>query len=162
MDINQDIATLSTIRSASVVLVPPSMLFRSPLTEASLLKVGCTYSSDNRAQIDALKNLLLRNNLRSDPSPQADFDLRNAVYLTFTAGVTVKILLGEPIIDQATIQGSYQHGASASWRALANPHLVSDLQRWASSADAAMATRADLQDECARAFGVPKPFVARM
>ncbi len=157
MDINKDLATLSTIRSASVVLVPPSMYFRSPLTEASLLKVGCTYTSDNPAQLDALKNLLMRNDLRADPSRQAQFDLRNAVYLTLTDGVTVKILLGESIVNQAAMQGSYQHGAAASWPTLANPHLISDLQQWTTSAVAAPAARADLQNECARAFGVPKP-----
>lgn len=97
------IPNASEVASATIVLTPPGLMTRAPLTEKKLLEFGCNYTED-REEIDRLLGIA-KNNLRDDNGEAGKFYLRNAVYLHLKNGSRIKYTFSGEVSKNRQIYG---------------------------------------------------------
>jgi hypothetical protein len=132
-ELSKDVSKLtpdaSEVISATVVLTPPGLMTRAPLTEKQMLGFGCNFTQE-RESISALVDVI-KNNLQGDNSQAGRFYLRNAIYLKLKNGTVIRYTFSDATNrDQQIYGGADYGGAGDSSIFMAQRSFLEDLQRW--------------------------------
>jgi hypothetical protein len=128
-NISKLIPNASEVTSATIVLTPPGLMTRAPLTEKKLLEFGCNHT-ENREEIDRLIDIV-KSNLKDDNGEAGKFYLRNAVYLHLKNGSNVKYTFSGEINKNRQIYGGADNdNAGHNTPFLAQGEFLTALRKW--------------------------------
>jgi len=127
-DMSKMIPDAADVVRATVILSPPGIYRRVPLTETALLASGCSVATDSRNIVEAVD--ILRRNLH-DNGELRKFYLTNAVYLHLKDGSRIRYIFGDASNRGGRIDGWADNGANGSDTPFLT-HAVSliELRRW--------------------------------
>jgi hypothetical protein len=145
---------------ATVVLVPPMAVYRSPLDQAGLQTQGCHYTTGDAAAIRRLAAMLRSANVTVNPVYQRP-DIREGVYFTLADGSKFSLLIADnsggkvPVIGIAeTTAGGQIQSASVS----SGSTLSVDVREWVKQhGGAGTGNGCDLQSSTAEDPKAPPP-----
>ena len=128
-NISELIPNASEVASATIVLTPPGLMTRAPLTEKKLLQFGCNHT-ENREKIDRLIDIV-ESNLKDDNGEAGKFYLRNAVYLHLKSGSKIKYTFSGEINKNGQIYGGADiDKAGNNIPFLAQSSFLTALRKW--------------------------------
>lgn len=139
---------MPNVTRVRVALVPEGILFRAPLTEASVWTSACVYESSSPAAIASLLHLL---NSYPQPAPASPerFLIRHAIELT-EFGQSQRMVLSDLISEPGRhgfLRGRWRGADPLSVREVEMaPDLVDQLRRWAGQPGAVLS--AGSRDGC--------------
>jgi hypothetical protein len=127
--ISQFIPNASEVVKATIVLTPPGLMTRAPLTERKLLEFGCQSSNDGR-DISHLIDII-SGNLQDDKGEVGKFYFRNAIYLKLGNGSVIKYIFSAAIHQNERIFGRADNGSGGDNSLfLAKSDFLKKLQEW--------------------------------
>jgi len=110
-DMSKLIPDAADVVRATVILSPPGMYRRAPLTETALLASGCSVATDSGNIAEAVD--ILRRNLHDNGELQKFF-LTNAVYLHLKDGSRIRYIFGGASDHNGRIDGWADIGTNGS------------------------------------------------
>ena len=126
------IPNASDVASVTIVLTPPGLMTRAPLTEKKLLEFGCNHT-ENREEIDRLIDIA-KSNLKYDNGEAGKFYLRNAIYLHLKNGSKIKYTFsGEINKNRRIYGGADDDNAGHNTPFLAEGEFLTALRKWLSN-----------------------------
>lgn len=125
----------SAVAGVTLILTPPGLQTRAPVTQATLPNYDCTFTTSFQPDKHvAMLDILKRNLVDIAENEAGHFYLRNAVYLTMVDGSTIRYLFGEAAGAKNEIHGGSETGATASYIPFrSNDVLLRELRQWAAS-----------------------------
>lgn len=146
----QQIKDIHTARIATVILVPPSLIFERVLTEGTLKEYGCTFATSDRLLINRLIDILHKSNIDADirlglrePAPY------EMILLTLGDGSEAKFLFGQRNYRSGLIFGAfYKNLESKEQRIKAKGSLPRDLFHWAINTGVPIAKPSEYPEWC--------------
>jgi hypothetical protein len=128
-NISKLIPNASEVVSTTIVLTPPGLLTRAPLTEKKLLEFGCNHTA-NEEKIDSLIDIV-KNNLEDDNGDVGKFYLRNAIYLNLKNGSRIIYTFSGDVNKNRRIYGGADNGNGGNnIPFLAQSRFLTDLRKW--------------------------------
>lgn len=128
-NVSKFIPDAQEVASATVVLTPPGLMTRAPLTEKQILGFGCGFTEDSK-HISSLVNII-KTNLQGDRGQVGRFYLRNAIYLNLKSGALIRYTFSDAINRDQQIYGGIDYDSTGgSTLFLAQSGFLVDLRRW--------------------------------
>ncbi|MEW6763335.1 MAG: hypothetical protein AB1437_21150 [Pseudomonadota bacterium] len=128
----------SAVAGVTLILTPPGLQTRAPVTQATLPNYGCTFTASLQPDKHAAMLDILKRKLVDIPADEAGhFRLRNAVYLRMADGSTIRYLFGEAMGAKREIHGGSETGVTAGYIPFRSDDvLLRELRHWAASGTA--------------------------
>jgi len=153
----------NTVTEASVVLVPPMMLYRVDLNETGMRQEGCNYVTFDPAALRALVTMLRAADVHVSPVYQRP-DMREGVYLVLADGSRLSFFVQDNKGGHLPVQGIVEYSMSGDIQSsaiTAAPTLSTDLRTWAAThggtGEGAACNRKPLPDNGPEALPVVLP-----
>jgi hypothetical protein len=123
------IPAASEVTSATIVLTPPGLFTRSPLTERQMLAYGCHFTADSERVAHLID--IVRNGVQDDDGRVSKFHLRNAIYLHLKSGSVIRYTFSDTRNHGQQIYGWIDHsGPDGGMYFFAQSGWLEDLKRW--------------------------------
>ncbi len=109
IDFPQQLKTLQTAKTATVVLIRPSEIFPNGLVDEDYFKkIGCHFTTQDSALIADLVKVLKRSRIKKIAVDDSFLPVLGAgVYLTFANGTDAKFLFGREYVNEETVDGLF-------------------------------------------------------
>ncbi|MHA4866936.1 hypothetical protein ACXZ1M_04475 [Duganella sp. PWIR1] len=128
-DISMLIPDASEVASTTIVITPPGLMTRAPLTENKLLEFGCNYT-ENEKRISAVISIV-KNNIKYDEKKVGKFYLRNIIYFNLKSGFKIRYVFSDVVNKNEEIYGVANDGSRGSnMPFLAQGGLLVGLREW--------------------------------
>jgi len=128
-DISKWIPDPSEVVSTVIVISPPGLMTRAPLTAKQLLGFGCNSTTDSKNIFNLID--IIKNNVQNEKNEAGQFYLRNVIYLNLKNGSTIRYLFSDANNRNNEIYGGAENGGIGSYIPfLAQSGFLVDLRKW--------------------------------
>ncbi len=107
IDFSSEISKLRAAQTVKLVLISPTIVFRTPPDEATLLGQGCIIITQDRSRIAELVDILSRTDMSAREPDFMRQEARNGIYFELPGGTQRKFIFGENHGGHYPVRGEF-------------------------------------------------------
>jgi hypothetical protein len=128
-NISKFVPNASEVISTTVILTPPGLMTRAPLTENKLLEFGCNFTKETKS-ISKLIDIV-KSDIQDDAGRVGKFYLRNAIYFKLKSGSRIRYVFSDTVNPDGDIFGGVDNYTTSSYVPFfAQDSLLVGLRSW--------------------------------